>query len=81
MSEIHDLFPFLPDWVTEEMVERVLSRYEDGAFTFDLDNTEICDYSGNTVYHLIPRYAGDGAEDIVHKLRRIMANSSDNSDV
>lgn len=32
-------------------------------------------YEGNTVYHVIPRYAGDGAESVLNKLRRILARN------
>jgi len=68
----------LPDWITEEALTRVLSYYEDGAFIFPLPEREICSTKGNTVYHVIPHYAGDEAEDIVAKLRRIMAHELEN---
>jgi hypothetical protein len=76
-QNIKNLFP---DWVTEEALLRVLSHYEDGEFIFPLPEDEICSVKGNTVYHVIPRYADDGAEDIVKKLRRIMAYDLDNYD-
>jgi len=70
-KNLQDLFP---DWVSEEALQRVFSHYDKGAFTFPLMDSEICSSNRNTVYHIIPHYAATGAEDIIHKLRRIMAN-------
>lgn len=36
-------------------------------------------YEGNTVYHIVPRYAGDGAESVLNKLRRILARNLQDS--
>ena len=55
-----------------EAVERIARHYQDGAFVFDLDADEYTVTEGNTVYHLLPRYADKGAESVVSKLRRIM---------
>ena len=70
----HDLQKSLPSWVTAESVERVLSHYKDGSFIFDLPADELTETVRGVTYHAIPHYADEGAEDIVHKLRRIMAN-------
>ena len=78
MDNSQNLKTLFPDWITEEAINRVFSHYEGGAFTFDLPVDELTSTVRNTVYHVIPRYAGDGAEDIVKKLRRIMAHELDN---
>ena len=37
-------------------------------------------YEGNTVYHVVPHYAEDGAESVLNKLRRILARNFQNSE-
>jgi len=49
--------------------------FKDGAFELELDMEEQVIHEGNTVYHVIPRYAGDGAESVLNKLRRILARN------
>jgi len=70
----NDLKKSLPSWVTQESLERVLSHYKDGEFVFDLPKEELCQTIRGTTYHVIPRFADEGAEEITQKLRRIMAN-------
>lgn len=53
-------------------LEHVAWYFQDGAFVFDLGADEYTVTEGNTVYHLLPRYANEGAESVVNKLRRIM---------
>ena len=70
----NDLKKSLPSWVTQESLEKVLSHYKDGEFVFDLPKEELCQTIRGTTYHVIPRFADEGAEEITQKLRRIMAN-------
>ena len=72
MKNNQNLKSLFPEWVSDEAIARVFSHYEDGVFTFDLPDQEITSIEKNTVYHVIPRYAGEDAENIVQKLRRIM---------
>ncbi|EEG75295.1 hypothetical protein CLOHYLEM_04525 [[Clostridium] hylemonae DSM 15053] len=53
-------------------MERVSRYYRDGAFEFGLDTEGHTVREGNTVYHILPRFAEPGAESVVSKLRRIM---------
>lgn len=55
-----------------EVVERIARHFQDGAFVFDLDGESYTLREGNTVYHIVPRFAEAGAESVVNKLRRIM---------
>lgn len=50
-------------------------HFKDGAFEFDFDTGEHIAVEGNTVYHVIPHYAGDGAESVLDKLRRMIAKN------
>lgn len=49
--------------------------FKDGAFELELDKEEQVIYESNTVYHVVPRYAEDGAESVLNKLRRILARN------
>ena len=49
--------------------------FKDGAFESALDKEEQVIYESNTVYHIVPRYAEDGAESVLNKLRRILARN------
>lgn len=50
-------------------------HFKDGAFEFDFDTREHIAVEGNTVYHVIPHYAGYGAESVLDKLRRMIAKN------
>ena len=54
--------------------------FKDGAFELELDTEEQVIYEGNTVYHVVPHYAEDGAESVLNKLRRILARNLQNSE-
>ena len=53
-------------------LERVTRHFRNGAFVFDMDGESYTLREGNTVYHIVPRFAEPGAESVVNKLRRIM---------
>ena len=55
-----------------EVVGRIARHFQDGAFVFDLDSESHTLREGNTVYHVVPRFAEPGAESVVNKLRRVM---------
>lgn len=61
--------------LTPEIAERVMRHFKDGAFEFDFDTEGHVAVEGNMVYHIIPRYAQDGAESVLNKLRRIIAKN------
>lgn len=63
---------YLLEELKPEVVERIVRHFQDGAFVFDLDADEYTVTEGNTVYHIVPRFAEPGAESVVNKLRRIM---------
>ena len=63
----------IPEYLTLEVAERVARHFKDGVFEFDLNTEGHIAVEGNTVYHVIPHFAEDGAESIVSNLRRIMA--------
>lgn len=65
----------IPKYITPEIAERVAEHFKDGVFEFDLNTEGHIAIEGNTVYHVIPHFAEDGAESIVSKLRRIMARN------
>ncbi|MFQ8942567.1 MAG: hypothetical protein ACLR8I_07675 [Christensenellaceae bacterium] len=50
-------------------------HFKDGVFEFDFDTEEHIAVEGNTVYHVIPHYAGDDAENVLNKLRRMIAKN------
>lgn len=50
-------------------------HFKDGVFEFDFDTEEHITVEGNTVYHVIPYYAGDDAESVLNKLRRMIAKN------
>lgn len=52
-----------------------MRHFKDDAFEFDFDTEGHVAVEGNTVYHIIPRYAQDGAESVLNKLRRIIAKN------
>lgn len=74
MAEKKDL-DTLPQFLKPEVAERVAEHFKDGAFEFDFDTREHIAVEGNTVYHVIPHYAGDGAESVLDKLRRMIAKN------
>ena len=74
MAEKKDLST-LPQFLKPEVAERVAEHFKDGAFEFDFDTGEHISEEGNTVYHVIPHYAGDGAESVLDKLRRMIAKN------
>ena len=57
------------------MAERVAEHFKDGAFEFDFSTEEMIAVEGNTIYHVIPHYAGDDAENVLNKLRRMIAKN------
>lgn len=63
----------LPKNLNPEIAERVARHFKDGVFEFDFSTEESIATEGNTVYHVIPHYAGAEAESVLDKLRRIMA--------
>lgn len=65
----------IPSGLDPEIAERIGQYYKDGAFEFEFGTEEIITVEGNTVYHVIPRYAEDGAESVLAKLRRIIEKS------
>ena len=66
--------------IAPETAERMAQCFKDGAFELELDMEEQVIYEGTTVYHIVPRYAGDGAESVLNKLRRILARNLQNSE-
>ena len=70
MSEQKDLYK-ATQHLKSETAERMMQHFKDGAFEFE-GHTAV---EGNTVYHVIPHFAGEGSESIVNKLRRIMARN------
>lgn len=69
-----DLRNKISSWITTESVEQILSHHRDGEFVFDFPEDELCERVKGTTYHVIPHFADEGAEEIIQKLRRIMAN-------
>ena len=67
-------YNLFPEWVSAEALERVFSRYTDGEFVFELPKDGFSETVRGTTYHVVPHYADEDAEDIVSKLRRIMAS-------
>lgn len=65
----------LPQFLKPEVAERVAEHFKDGMFEFDFDTEEHIAVEGNTVYHVIPHYADDGAESVLNKLRRMIAKN------
>lgn len=65
----------LPQFLKPEVAERVSEHFKDGVFEFDFDTGEHIAVEGSTVYHVIPHYAGDGAESVLDKLRRMIAKN------
>ena len=65
----------LPKNLKPEIAERVAEHFKDGVFEFDFDTEEHIAMEGNTVYHVIPHYAGDDAENVLNKLRRMIAKN------
>ncbi len=59
--------------------ERVARHLQGDAFVFDLEWDEYTVTEGNTVYHMVPRYAAEG-ESVVSKLRRILARELEKSE-
>ena len=51
----------LPKFLKPEVAERVAEHFKDGVFEFDFDTEEHIAMEGNTVYHVIPHYAGYNA--------------------
>lgn len=74
MAEKKDLST-LPQFLKTEVAERVAEHFKDGMFEFDFDTEEHIAVEGNTVYHVIPHYANDGAESVLNKLRRMLAKN------
>ena len=74
MAEKKDLST-LPQFLKPEVAERVAEHFKDGACEFDFDTGEHIAVEGNTVYHVIPHYAGDGAESVLDKLRRMISKN------
>ena len=74
MAEKKDL-SMLPQFLKPEVAERVAEHFKDGVFEFDFDTEEHIAVEGNTVYHVIPHYAGDDAESVLNKLRRMIAKN------
>lgn len=65
----------LPKNLKPEIAERVAEHFRDGAFEFDFSTEEMIAVEGNTVYHTVPHYAEGEAENVLDKLRRIMARN------
>ena len=63
----------LPKFLKPEVAERVAEHFKDGVFEFDTE--EHIAMEGNTVYHVIPHYAGEAAESVLNKLRRMIAKN------
>lgn len=76
-DDAHGLLKVMPDWVTEEKLARVLEHYRDGVFEFDLPQDSFSETIRGTTYQVVPHYATEGSEDILNKLRRIMAHDLD----
>ncbi len=49
----------LPKNLKPEIAERVAEHFKDGAFEFDFSTEEMIAVEGNTIYHVIPHYAGE----------------------
>ena len=65
----------LPKFLKPEVAERVAEHFKYGVFEFDFDTEEHIAMEGNTVYHVIPHYAGEAAESVLNKLRRMIAKN------
>ena len=65
----------LPKFLKPEVAEHVAEHFKDGVFEFDFDTEEHIAMEGNTVYHVIPHYAGEAAESVLNKLRRMIAKN------
>ena len=61
----------LPQFLKPEVAE----HFKDGMFEFDFAAEEHIAVEGNTVYHVLPHYASDGAESVLNKLRRMIAKN------
>ncbi|MCL2141042.1 MAG: hypothetical protein FWH42_05200 [Dehalococcoidia bacterium] len=64
----------IPADISDEAISRVISHYdtETKSFVFPLTEKEISSVHSRTVYHVIPRYSPESAEDVISKLRRLM---------
>ncbi len=67
MSEGKDLYK-ATQYLRPETAECVMQYFKDGAFELELDTEGYTAVEGNTVYHVIPHFAGEGSESIVNKL-------------
>lgn len=74
MSEEKDLYK-ATQHLKPETAERMMQHFKDGAFEFELNTEGHIAVEGNTVYHVIPHFAGKASESIVKKPRRIMARN------
>jgi len=74
MSEEKDLYK-ATQHLKPETAKRMMQHFKDGAFEFELDTEGCIAVEGNTVYHVIPHFAGEGSESIVNKLRRMMSRN------
>lgn len=72
---LFDNFTKKSQFSLSEVAERVAEHFKDGVFEFDFDTEEHIAVEGNTVYHVIPHYAGDDAENVLNKLRRMIAKN------
>lgn len=77
MDDFQKFLNILPDWADEERLARVLEHYRDGVFEFDLPQDGFSETIRGTTYQVVPHYAAEGSEDILNKLRRIMARDLD----
>ena len=68
-------FSELPKNLKPEIAERVAEHFKEGVFEFDFSTEEMIAVEGNTVYHVIPHYAEGEAENVLDKLRRILAGN------
>ena len=64
-----------PKYLKPEIADRIGKYFKDGVFEFDFSREKLIGVEGNTVYHTIPHYAGEGSESVLDKLRRIMAGN------
>lgn len=76
-NEIENFRASLPDWMDDEKLMRVLAHYKDGIFEFDLPTDGFEETIRGVTYRTVPHYAAVGSEDILNKLRRIMARELD----
>jgi len=65
--------------IAPETAERMARCFKNGAFELELGREEQVIYEGNTVYHVVPHYAEDGAESVLNKLRRLLARNLQDS--